>query len=179
MDVSFHPRPLTHAIDDALYQHLLSSTPTTRSRALALSCGLPHAGDWLNMVPSPSLGLHLRDKEFHCCLRYWLGLPLHSSSYSCSECEGIADVHGDHQVGCGENGDRISCHNAVRDVLFSAAQLAPLAPTKEAPSLVPSSGSRPADILLPTWRHGHPAALDVHIISPIQQLTVAGAASSS
>ena len=34
-----------------------------------------------------------------------------------------------------------------------------------------------ADILLPTWRHGCPAALDVHIISPLQQLTVAGIAS--
>ena len=45
-------------------------------------------------------------------------------------------------------------------------------------SLVPSSSFRPVDILLPTWRHGRPAALDVHIISPLQQLTVAGAASS-
>ena len=34
-----------------------------------------------------------------------------------------------------------------------------------------------ADILLPTWRHGCLAALDVHIISPLQQLTVAGIAS--
>ena len=52
------------------------------------------------------------------------------------------------------------------------------APTKKAPSLVPSSSSRPADILLPTWRHGRPAALDGHTISPLQQLIVAGAASS-
>ena len=73
--------------------------------------------------------------------------------------------------------ERISCHNAVQDALFSAAQWAALAPTKEAPSLVPSSSSRPADILLPTWKHGRPAAMDVHIISPLQQLTVAGAAS--
>ena len=119
------------------------------------------------------MGLHLQDKEFRSCLRCWLGVPLHSSSYPCPECEGIADVFGDHQVGCEGNGDRITCHNAVRDALFSAAQSAALAPTKEAPSLVPSSSSRPADIFLPTWRHGRPAALDVHIISPLHQQTVA------
>ena len=38
--------------------------------------------------------------------------------------------------------------------------------------------SRPADILLPTWRHGRPAALDVHVISPLQQLTLHEAAST-
>lgn len=84
--------------------------------------------------------------------------------------------HGCHQVGCGGNGDRISCHNAIRDVLFTAAQSAALAPSKETPGLVPSSLSRPADISLPNWCHGRPAALDVHVISPLQQLTLAEAA---
>ena len=90
----------------------------------------------------------------------------------------MADRFGDHQVGCGGNGDRIARHNVIRDVLFSAAQYAALAPTKEAPSLVPSSCSRPADILLPHWSRGCPAALDVSVISPLQHLTLAGAASS-
>ena len=40
------------------------------------------------------------------------------------------------------------------------------------PNLVPNSLSRPADILLPIWNHGHPAALDIHVISPLQQQTV-------
>ena len=55
----------------------------------------------------------------------------------------LAQVWGDHQVGCGGNGDRVSHHNAVWDILFSAAQLAALPPTKEALSLVPSSSCRP------------------------------------
>ena len=42
--------------------------------------------------------------------------------------------------------------------------------------VVPDSLSRPADIFLPTWRHGRSAALDVHIISPLQQSTVNAAA---
>ena len=90
----------------------------------------------------------------------------------------MADRFGDHQVGCGGNVDRIARHNPIRDVLFSAAQYAALAPTKEAPSLVSSSHSRPADILFPHWSHGRPAALDVSIILPLQHLTLAGAASS-
>ena len=176
IDVPLRHKSLSHSIDEAVKQRLLSSAPTIRSHALSLSSGLPHAGDWLNVVPSPSLGLCLHDQEFRSCLRYWLGVPLHSSSYPCPECGRVADMFGDHQVGCGGNGDRISRHNAVRDVLFSAAQSAALAPIKEAPSLVPSSSSRPADILLPAWSHGRPAALDVHIISPLQQQTSVEAA---
>ena len=173
---------LSLAIDKATHQRLLSSAPSTRARARALlhSSALPHAGDWLNGVPSTALGLHLQDQEFRCCLRYWLGVPLHSTSYCCPECRSAADPFGDHQVGCGGNGDRIARHNAIRDVLFLAARSAALAPTREAPSVVPDSQSRPADIqvLLPTWRRGRPAALDVTIISPLQQETLHAAAST-
>ena len=149
IDVPLHQRLLSHAIDEAIHHHLLSTASDTCSRALALSFGLPHVGDWLNVVPSASLGLHLHDREFCCCLRYWLGFPLHRSAYSHRECHGMADHFRNHQVGCGGNGDRIVRHNAICDVLFSAAQYATRAPMKEAPSLVPSCYSRLADILLP------------------------------
>ena len=36
--------------------------------------------------------------------------------------------------------------------------------------------SRPADVFLSTWSQGHPAALDVHMISPLQQQTLGEAA---
>ena len=53
-------------------------------------------------------------------------------------------------------------------------QSSALAPTKEAlASLVPISSSKLADILLPSWGHGHPAALDIYIICPIHQQTFA------
>ena len=121
------------------------------------------------MIPSAHLGLHLHKREFHCCLRYWLGVPLHNNSYPCPECRSTADSFGDHQVGCGGNWDRISRHNAIRDVIFAAAQSAALAPS---PGMIPSSSARPVDILLPTWSGGCPAALDVHVISPLQEQTV-------
>ena len=135
-----------------------------------------HAGDWLNVVPSASLGLHIHDEEFGCSLRYWLGVPLYGSMYHCPECGLSADMMGDHQVGCGGNGDRISRHNNIRDVLFSAAQSAALGPRKEAPGIIPNSSARPADILLPNWSRGRQAALDVSVLSPLQQLTLSEAA---
>ena len=177
-DVPLWQRVLFHSMDEASFQHLLSSAPSTHPRALVLSSALPHAGDWLNVVPTPSLGLHLQDSEFRFCLQYCLGVPMHSNPFPCPECRGTADIMGDHQVGCGRNGDRIFRHNAIRDVLFTAAQSAALAPSKETPGLVPSSLSRPADILLPIWCQGRPAALDIHVISPLQQSTLAKAAST-
>ena len=63
-------------------------------------------------------------------------------------------------------------------MLFTAAQSAALAPSKETSGLVPSSLLRPADILLPNWCQGRPAALDIHVISPLQQSTLAKAAST-
>ena len=72
-----------------------------------------------------------------------------------------SDIYGDHQIGCGGNGDRIHRHDSIRDALFSAAQTAALAPRKEAPALIPGSSSRPADVYLPVWSRGKP---DVTVI---------------
>ena len=98
---------------------------------------------------------------------------------SCSACgkSVAADPLGDHQVGCRGNGDRIHRHDAIRDALFSAAQSAALAPRKEVPTLIPGTRSSPADIFLPNWCRGRPAALDVTVISTMQPLTQSGAAS--
>ena len=59
----------------------------------------------------------------------------------------------------------------------SAAQSAALSPRREVPSLIPGSLSRPADVYLPHWSQGRPAALDVTVISPLQHQTLSQAAS--
>ena len=112
---------------------------------LSLSCR--RLAEHCIYLRSTYLGLHLHDREFRCCLGYWLRVPLHSISYSCPEYRSTANLFSDHQVGCGGNGDQISRHNAIRDVLFFAAQFAALAPSKEILGLISSSLSRPADIL--------------------------------
>jgi hypothetical protein len=55
----------------------------------------------------------------------------------------------------------VTAHNAISDVLFTAAQSAALSPSKETPSLVPNPMTRPADVYLPNWSRGRPAVLDV------------------
>ena len=157
LDVPHRQKPLSHSIDDCCFQLLPDSAPDMRS----------------------ALGLHIPDRYFSLCLVYWLGLRMVGEDNSpCPICQGRADGYGDHQVGCGGNGDRIHWHDSIRDALFSAAQSAALTPWREAPSLIPGSSSHPADVYLPNWMRGQPAALDVTVISPMQQLTIAGAAGS-
>ena len=176
IDIPLFQHCLSHAVDETSFSTLLDTSPDTRSKALALSSAIQHAGDWLNVVPSAALGLHLQDREFRLCLQYWLGLWMSEDGTKCPVCYANADPFGDHQVGCGGNGDRIYQHDSLRDALFSAAQSAALAPRRELPSLIPDSHSHPADIFLPSWKGGRPAALDVTVISTLQQLTLPGAA---
>jgi hypothetical protein len=82
-DVPLRCHTLSRSIDEASFSLLLARAPDVRSKALALSSAIPHAGDWLNVVPSSALGLHLLDREFRLCLRYWLGLPMFENSARC------------------------------------------------------------------------------------------------
>ena len=72
IDVRVIQHCLSHAVDEAQYTGLLADAPDSLARVLPLSSSIPHAGDWLNVVPSTALGLHLQDREFHLCLVYWL-----------------------------------------------------------------------------------------------------------
>ena len=175
-EVPVSQKSLSRIIDDSLFEGLLSSASSPRLRALALSSSLPHAGDWLTAIPSPNLGLHFLGPEFLTCVRYWLGVPIFAHDQDCPLCHRPSDPFGDHGVSCGGNSDRISRHNTLRDIIFSTAQLAALSPRKEVPSLVPGSS---ADIFIPSWSLGRPAALDVTVVSPLQQQTLSQAASES
>ena len=176
IDIPIRQHCLSRAIDQANFDSLLEEALDSRSKALALSSSIHHAGDWLQVVPSTSLGLHLADWEFRLCMRYWLGLQIVEEDTLCAVCGCTSDVMGDHYVTCRGNGDLIRKHDALRDVLYTAACSAALAPKKEMPALIPGSLSRPADIYLPCWSRGKPAALDVSVISPVQALTVEEAA---
>ena len=68
IDVSLHCRTLFRSIDLANFSLLLDSASDVL--ALAFSSPIPHAGDWLNVVPSTALSLHLLDQGFRLCLRY-------------------------------------------------------------------------------------------------------------
>ena len=151
----------------------ISSTETNR---LGLKC---HAGDWLNVVPSTALGLHLRPQEFVMVARYRLGLPLYNMDGPCPACHRLSDKQGNHAMCCGSGGEHISRHNHLRDHLHDTAVAAGLGPAREVRFLIPGEDSRPADVLLPHWVGGKDAALDVTVVNPLQVATVVGAATEA
>ena len=84
-----------------------SQPPTFIPEPWGLSSALPHAGDWLNVIPSYPLNLQFQDRELWLCLVYWLGLRMTEKGARCPTCQGEGNAFGDHQVGCRGNGDRI------------------------------------------------------------------------
>ena len=100
-----------------------------------------------------------------------------------SDDEPLMEVQAGEEKSCKElhtwNADRIFRHNSLRDGVFSAAQTATLAPRKEVPSLASSQAPRialPMSSYIPCWKGGRPAALDITVISTMQQLTIRSAA---
>uniref|UniRef100_A0A1X7VSC9 Uncharacterized protein n=1 Tax=Amphimedon queenslandica TaxID=400682 RepID=A0A1X7VSC9_AMPQE len=140
---------LYSGIHKSSFSSLLGSAPSTRFRALALSSSLPHSGDWLSVVPSSQLGLHLLDQEFRLFCQCWQGINHSSEPLPCWVCPSQTDVFGDHQLGCRWNRNLIRHHDSIRDVLYVAAQSVALAHRKEVPSLIPGSSAPPAAIFLP------------------------------
>ena len=114
----------------------------TEDMARLKSLTLPHSGDWLNVVPSSALGLHLRPQEFVMVARYRLGLSLYSQEGPCPACHRFSDALGNHAMCCGSGGERISRHNHLRDHLHDTAVAAGLGPVREARFLIPREDSR-------------------------------------
>ena len=168
---------------DLLSQSLLLQHYTEEGEAREIarmaSLGLPHAGSWLSVVPSPSLGLHLRAAEFIPVLKYRLGIPVYSSEGPCPACSSPSDRMGDHSLGCAKTGDRIARHNMLRDVLFEAAASADLGPSKEERHLLPGTVARPGDVTIRRWSNGKDGAIDVTVTSPLSRSNVAGAAAEA
>ena len=147
------------------------SVPDDRSRALALSTSLSHAGDWLNVFPFSIPRIDPSQPGF--LLDYWLDLKSLSGRMNCAICNkpDAVDSLGDHQIGCGGNGDCIHRYDALPDALSSAAQSVALDSRKEIMALIVGSRSRPAHIFLPNWCGGRHATLNVTENFPLQSLT--------
>ena len=108
------------------------------------------------------------------------------------------DVFGDHALVCSCRGDRTKRHNALRNQCFFDALTAGFPgaelerpgllpprpadegpPSQEADGLeVDVSGRRPADVYLPRWRNGVPAAWDLAVSSGLRADLLAESAAS-
>ena len=150
-----------------------------RERARLLSLSLDHTGDWLNTPPLQALGLHLRSSEFTLVIKYRLGMPVFDSAGPCPACLRESDIFGDHAMCCGSGGERNTRHNNLRDALFDTAVAAGLGPVREGRFLLPGNDRRPADVLIRNWVGGKDAALDVTVVTPLQDATMPAAANTA
>ena len=77
---------------------------------------------------------------------------------------------------CAAAGDKTRCHHAARNQVGRMCSAAGLSPELEKPNMLPpdphvpgNNLRRPADVYLPNWRGGAPAALDLAVASPQRQ----------
>ena len=169
-------RELSSRVDQVVQQQLEESMTAVTDKARLASLGLPHSGDWLEVVPCPALGLRLRGPEFRISVLYRLGMPVFPADGFCVACSAESDSTGHHAISCGSQGERIARHNHLRDAIYAMASSAHLAPTKEDRALLPNCDGRPADVLIGHFEAGLHAALDISVINPMQTATVNRAA---
>ena len=125
--------------------------------------------------------------EFVVELRTRLQMPVYQADRYCPCCGAVLDTRGFHARKCMAAGDVVDCHNGVRNQVGRFATSAGLAPTLEKAELLPprpddptcSNHRRPADVFLPSFVHGAPAAFDFAVVSPQRQDVVALAAGSA
>ena len=128
-------------------------------------------------MPSKSLGLAMNPAEFVEELKVRLWVPTFSQDHFCPCCDSMSDRHGLHARRCGAAGDWVACHNGARNICCRFADTAGLNPSLEQAHLLPprpdeptgTNLRRPADVFVPSWTHGQPAAFDVAITSPQRQ----------
>ena len=90
-------------------------------KARLQSLTLPHAGNWLNVAPFISLGLHLRPQEFVLAADYRLGLPLYGEGPTCPVCHQPSDRRGTHSMSCGSGPERNWRHDSLHDATPSTS----------------------------------------------------------
>ena len=163
-------RVLSHSIDLHIHSALLGTSHSPRELARLHAVSQEGAGDWLNASPTIALGLHLSPLEFTLATRYRLGVPVYPQPGVCPvpTCTKTMDNYGDHALACASSSERISRHNRLRDSIFTLASQAGLGPRKEEPDLLSGNEMRPGDVFLPCFFKGRGAALDITVVTPIQ-----------
>ena len=164
---------LSEKLDNQLLSSLVEAS-TVANKARLLSVSSPHAASWLSMLPCERQGLHLEPSQFQVAVKWWLGLDT-SGDAQCVLCpEKSLDPLGHHATTCKHGGDVVYRHNRLRDMVAESCRRADLSIHLEVGhNLTPDhSNTRPADILIPHWCMGKPAALDLSVTSPLNPLTL-------
>jgi len=182
-------KALSEALDDALWAELHDGAAGNLRRQAHLALLKQEgSGSWLHAVPSPAFDNAMTSAQSKVCLQRRLGLKVRPTPVFCPYCDGICDEYGDHDITCCSGGDRTKRHNRIRNRGNQKASAAALNPELEKPGLLcprplvggsgedgssvdgPNlvNGRRPADVFLPCWYLGGPAALDFAVTSGLR-----------
>ena len=186
--------PRQQALSQEIDRHNLVKIREEASNNVRFQAHLNHtsasgAGAWLHAVPSNALKTAVDPLLFRTMIQRWLRVPIYDSESHCPFCDEVMDQHADHCLTCACGGDRVKRHNLLRNEVFYFCNSAGLNPELERPGLLqprPLAGSRqedgsnrelnkgrrPADIYLPRWRRGTPAALDFAVTSGLRSSIV-------
>ena len=139
------------------------------------SAAAPRSSAWLLAMPCRGpLDLTLTADQVQVALQHRLGLPIAAVGERCPYCSAALDILGHHHVTCQHGDFRTARHNRLRDSLSQLLSVAGMSPRIE------QGGSerdrtRPADILVPSWKLGKSAAFDLTVISPLTKHNLSGA----
>ena len=183
-------KALSAATDERTLAELSQPGAVSMSRRAHLSLiTASGAGLFLQATPCKEAQLNNEPALFVAMLQRWLRIPFAREDLLCPCCDGVLDSFGDHALVCCCGGDRTRRHNLLRNVAYHAASAANLHPELEKPGLLPprpllgstcENGSqsnehlsnpgsrRPADVYLPRWRLGPPAAWDFAVTSGLR-----------
>ena len=147
------------------------------------------AGSWLHTFPSRALGTHVDPILYKTMVQRWLRIPVFQSEHHCPFCDEVVGRFGDHCLTCSVGGDRTKRHNLICNKVYHFSLSAGLNPELERTGLLqprPLLGSaqesgaerdnnaerRPADVYIPRWRRGTPAAFDLAVTSGLRRCVV-------
>lgn len=173
------------------------ATPATRAHLSLVSA--PGACAWLQARPCAAVGTDFPHSLMQVALQRRLRVQLAEGETFCPACGDVFDAFGDHALVCPCHGDRTKRHDALRNQTFFHAQAAgfssaelerpgllqPRAPGEGPPDTdadgddLDASGRRPADVFIPRWRNGIPAALDFAVTSGLRGDLVVSSAEAS
>ena len=150
---------------------LAKEAPNQRERQRLCRVQCEHAGAWVTAVPSTLDGNDtvMQSRNFQVAVFVRLGVPVLGEEVKCSKCTQNIDVLGDHAACCTKNGDLITRHNRVRNLLNRICIEGGLAPVMEKKGILGDSdkpGRRPGDVSMPLWSKGRGLAIDVAVTCP-------------
>ena len=170
-------KEVSKRLDESELTAQLASQLSASQLASLRSELLPGASGFLSATPSIALGLSMEPAEFVVSIKTRLHMRQYPHARFCPCCDAVLDAFGCHADTCMAAGDHLACHNVARNLVGRIACNAGLAPTLEKAELLPpppddpssTNHRRPADVFLPSFDFGAPAALDLAIISPQRQ----------